>query len=155
MTDTISAPGAGEGPPPASEAQTREYLAQLRSAPAGQLVTELLSGLLNAAQVKLGRRDARLLIDVSGLVLDHTRPHLEPELVRQADQILSQLRLGQVRAEQAAGPGGGPGQPEPNDLAAPPAPRSGLPADRGTPPASSARPEPKAASRLWLPGRDF
>jgi len=35
-----------------------------------------LFSLLNAAQVKLGRRDARLLIDVTVVAHEHARPYL-------------------------------------------------------------------------------
>jgi hypothetical protein len=144
-------------PAPASEEQAREYVAQLRSAPAEQIITELLSGLLNAAQIKLGRRDARLLIDLSAQLHDHARRYLPAELTRQVDQALHQLRLAQVQAE------GGASQrkPEPNDLAelpAPPAGAPGRPAAAPPPPASpppAPPPQPSPAAKLWLPGRDF
>ena len=145
---------------PESEAQAREFVAQLRSAPAEQIITELLSGLLNAAQVKLGRRDARLLIDLSAVLHEHARGPLPAELTRQVDQALHQLRLGQVRAEGEAAQR----NPEPNALAgapappaAPPAAPAGTPAPPAGTPASAAPPppQPPAASRLWLPGRDF
>ena len=67
--------------------------------PGKQVIAEVLQGLLNAAQVKLGRRDARLLIDLSASVVDHARPHLSGDLASQVDQALSQLRMGQVEAE--------------------------------------------------------
>lgn len=148
---------------PESEAQAREYAAQLRSAPAEQIITELLSGLIHAAQIKLGRRDARLLIDLSTVLHEHARPHLPADLTRQVDQALHQLRLGQVRAEGevAQRPA------EPNDLAEVPAPPAGTPAapaaagaaaGAGQPTATAPPPppqQPPAASRLWLPGRDF
>jgi hypothetical protein len=144
---------------PETEAQAREYVAQLRSAPAEQVIAELLSGLLNAAQIKLGRRDARLLIDLSGLLHEHARRHLPAELTRQVDQVLHQLRLGQVRAEGEVANR----KPEPNDLAELPEPPAGTPAaPAGTPgqpaadpPAADPPGQPPAASRLWIPGRDF
>lgn len=143
---------------PASEAQAREYAAQLRSAPAEQIVVELLSGLLNAAQIKLGRRDARLLIDLSAVLHEHARRHLPAELTRQVDQALHQLRLGQVRAEAEAAQR----KPEPNDLPeAPASPAGTSAAPAGTSAAPAGKPvappqkQPPAASRLWLPGRDF
>jgi hypothetical protein len=143
---------------PESEAQAREYVAQLRSAPAEQIVAELLSGLLNAAQIKLGRRDARLLIDLSALLTEHARRYLPAGMTRQVDQALHQLRLAQVRAESEAAQR----KPEPNDLADVPAPPAGTPAPAGAPgaasqPAAAPAPpqQPPAASRLWIPGRDF
>lgn len=136
-------------PAPGSEEQAREYVAQLRSAPAEQILAELLSGLLNAAQIKLGRRDARLLIDLSALLHDHARRYLPAELTRQVDQALQQLRLGQVRAEGAAEQG----KPEPNDLAETPAPPAGAASQPA--PAAAPPPQPSPASQLWIPGRDF
>lgn len=137
-------------PPPAlSEEQAQQYARQLRSTPAEQVVTEVLSSLLNLAQVKLGRRDARLLIDLSAVLLEHARRYLATELTGQVDQALSQLRLAQVQAEGAAAGGG---KAEPNDLAEIPAP----PADPGAaPPPTPAAPPPPSASKLWVPGRDF
>lgn len=119
MSDTTGpdAPGA-----PTDE-QARQYAEQLRSAPAAQVVTEVLSSLLNVAQIKLGRRDGRLLIDLSSVLLEHTRRYLPGELTGQVDQALHQLRLAQVQAEGAAADGG---KVEPNDLAETPTP----PADR-------------------------
>ena len=64
--------------------------------------------LLNAAQVKLGRRDARLLIDVTAVAHEHARPYLPGELTRQIDQVLGQLGLGQVSAESHASQQGQP-----------------------------------------------
>lgn len=118
-------------------------MAALRSAPAEQVVTEVLSALLNAAQVKLGRRDARLLIDLSAVVLEQVRAYVSGDLATQVDQVLAQLRLNQVRAE------GSVDAAEPNDLADTPVP----PSDPAAPPA--APPPPSPASRLWVPGRDL
>jgi len=146
-------PPAGSGPE-LSEEQAREYANQLRSVPAEQIVNEILVSLLNVAQVKLGRRDARLLIDLAAVLIGHARRHVSSQLATQADQVLSQLRLAQVRAEGAAG---GEAGTEPNDLPENPAPPAGAPAPPpGTPappPAAPAQPPP--ASRLWVPGRDF
>ncbi len=71
------------------------------------------SALLNAAQVKLGRRDARLLIDLGTVAHEHARPYLSDEVTKQIDQVLGQLRLGQVSAE---GHASRRGEPEENDL---------------------------------------
>ena len=75
--------------------------------------------MLNAAQAKLGRRDARLLIDVSTVAHQHARPYLPDELTKQIDQVLGQLRLSQVSAE---GRASRPGEQEENDLDRVPAP---------------------------------
>jgi hypothetical protein len=105
----------------ASAKGAQELMEKLRSAPAEQIVTEAFFMLLNGAQVKLGRRDARLLIDLSTVMLDYARRYLSDPLVTQVEQSLDQLRLGQVSAEKAVAD---KGQPEPNDLAQAPTPPS-------------------------------
>jgi hypothetical protein len=125
-----------------TEQEIREYLSRLRTAPAGQVVPEILYGLLNAAQAKLGRRDGRLMIDLSGLVLDHARPHLPAAEVTQLDQLLAQLRISQVRAENELAT---KGEAEPNDLSEMPTP------PQTTQPAAQQPPAPK----LWVPGRNL
>lgn len=93
--------------------------ARLRALPVDQVLGDLLLSMLTAAQVKLGRRDARLLIDVAAVAHEQARPHLPGELTRPIDQLLGQLRMGQVSAE---GHAGQHGQPEENDLDRTPAP---------------------------------
>jgi hypothetical protein len=135
-------PGTGaEDERALSEEDVREYARQLRSLPVEQVMGDVLFSLLNAAQVKLGRRDARLLIDVSAVAYEHARPYLSGELSKQVDQVLGQLRLAQVSAE---GRTGGPDNPEENDLDRAPAP----PSAGGPPPPPSPPP-----SKLWVPGR--
>jgi hypothetical protein len=104
-----------------SAKDARELVEQLRSAPAEQIVAEAFFMLLNGAQVKLGRRDARLLIDLNTVMLDYARPYLPDPLVKQVKHSLDQLRLGQVSAENAVA---AKGEPEPNDLAQVPTPPS-------------------------------
>jgi hypothetical protein len=100
----------------------REQLQRMRSLPVEQIVADVLFSLLNAAQVKLGRRDARLLIDLSTVVHEHARPYLSEELTKQIDQVLGQLRLGQVSAEGDAT--SRQGESEENDLDRVPTPPS-------------------------------
>jgi hypothetical protein len=47
----------------------------LRSLPANHVLGDFLFSPLNAAQVKLGQQDARLLIDVTAVAHEHARPH--------------------------------------------------------------------------------
>ena len=112
-------PGGAEQGDKRSAEDAREYVRRLRSLPVDQVIGDVLFSLLNAAQVKLGRRDARLLIDVTAVAHEHARPYLPGELTRQIDQVLGQLRLGQVSAESHASQ---QGQPEENDLDRAPAP---------------------------------
>jgi len=124
----MAEPDSGTGQEQARSAEdAREYVRRMRSLPVDQVIGEVLFSLLNAAQVKLGRRDARLLIDVSTVAHEHARPYLPGELSRQIDQVLGQLRMGQVSAEGHASKPGEPdqqGEPEENDLDRLPAPPS-------------------------------
>jgi hypothetical protein len=120
----VGTPGPGEaaGQERAGDSQdAREYARRLRSLPVDRVVGDLLFSLLNAAEVKLGRRDARLLIDVTAVAHEHARPYLPGELTARIDRVLGQLRLGQVSAESHES---GQGEPEENDLDRMPAPPS-------------------------------
>lgn len=148
--------GGGRQP---TEEELRAYLGQMRSAPAGQIVAEVISALLNGAQVKLGRKDARLLLDLAGSVTEQAREHLDDDLTSQVDDALSQLRMGQVEAEREVSRSG---QPEPNDLGAPATEQAqqAAPDEAPTGPSGPAQQQPEqeqagssAASRLWIPGR--
>jgi len=99
-----------------SAQEPAEFARRLRSLPVDQILGDFLFNLLNAAQLKLGRRDARLLIDVAAVAHEHARPYLQGELTRHIDQVLGHLRMGQVSAE------GHASQPEENDLDSTPAP---------------------------------
>jgi hypothetical protein len=96
-----------------------EYVRRMRSLPVDQVIGDVLFSLLRSAQIKVGRRDARLLIDVTALAHEHARRYLPADLARQIDEILGQLRMAQVSAE---GKGGQQGKPEENDLDRAPAP---------------------------------
>jgi hypothetical protein len=100
----------------------REQMQRMRSLPIEQIVADVLFSLLNAAQVKLGRRDARLLIDLSNVAHEHARPYLSEEFTKHIDQVLGQLRLGQVSAEGDAT--SRRGEPEEHDLDRVPTPPS-------------------------------
>ncbi len=112
-------PDGGEHEPPGA-ADVGEQARRLRSLPVDQVIADAVFSLLTAAQVKLGRRDARLLIDVTTVAHQHARPYLPDQLATQIDQILGQLRLGQVSAEGHPGPEGESG--EENDLGRVPTP---------------------------------
>lgn len=128
-------PAGGQEP---SEEEVRAYLQELRDTPVGQVVTEVLSVLLNAAQVKLGRHDGRFVLDTVALLTDATAGALPQEIVKQVQDALSQLRLAQVEAEKQHT------DDEANDLTAPVAVTdAGVSGDEG-----QAQP---AASRLWTP----
>ena len=111
---------AGQGGERAAD-DAAEYARRLRALPVDRVVGDFLFSMLSAAQVKLGRRDARLLIDVAAVAHEHARPHLSADVTRQVDQALGQLRMGQVNAENQAS------QPEENDLDRVPAPPPAAP----------------------------
>jgi hypothetical protein len=104
---------------PTTADETTEMLRRLRSAPADELVTELISTLLSTAHVKLGRRDARLFIDLCALMVGHAGQYLPDELSAQVDSTLGQLRFAQVSAESEVAAGA---EPELNDLSQVPSP---------------------------------
>lgn len=143
------APGdlPGDGP---SEEEVRAYLGQMRQAPVEQVVAEVLQGLLNAAQIKLGRRDARLLLDTAASITDQTRPHLGDDLAGQIDDALNQLRMAQVEAEQQVAQSG---QPEEHDIDPAAAGSAGQRDTSAQAPPSAGQPGSSAASKLWVPGR--
>jgi hypothetical protein len=55
--------------------------------------------LLSTAEVKLGRRDARLFIDLGALTLEYSGRYVSEELSKRVETALGQLRLGQVSSE--------------------------------------------------------
>jgi hypothetical protein len=132
--------GAGHDQTPPGE-DVRELARRMRSLPVEQVIVDVVFSLLNAAQVKLGRRDARLLIDLGAVAHEHARPYLPDEITKQIDQLLGQLRLGQVSAE---GHLSRQAEREQNDL------------DRVPPPPSAGAaqsPAGPASGKLWIPGR--
>jgi hypothetical protein len=81
------------------EADAQEYIKQLRTTPVDVVIADAVFALLGTAQVKAGRRDARLLIDLSAVMLHHAREYLPDDLAKEVDRRLGGLRLGQVSAE--------------------------------------------------------
>jgi len=144
-------PGAGDAGREPTEEEIRAYLKQLRDAPADQVVAELLSGMLNAAQVKVGRGDGRMLLDAVAGAIDATRDRLPAELTEQVDDALTKLRLAQVEAEKQVAAGG----EEVSDLDTDAGPTAGAEAGAsGTEQPGGQRPGgTDQTSRLWIPGR--
>ena len=124
-----------------SAEDVREYAQRMRALPVEQVIADVVFSLLSAAQVKLGRRDARLLIDLGTVAHEHARPYLSDELTKEIDQVLGQLRLGQVSAESHASR---QGEPEENDLDRVPAPPSA---------GAAQSPGGRASGKLSVPGR--
>ena len=129
-----------------AETDARDLVGRLRSAPAEEVMAGLFSTLLSTAQVKLGRRDARLFIDVCALMLDQVGRYLSEEVRKQVETALGQLRLGQVSAESEVAK---KNESEPNDLSRIPTP----PTTGGRSGDSSVDQSAPASSKLWVPGR--
>jgi hypothetical protein len=135
-----------EGAARISAEDARKLVERLRSTPAEEVIADVFSTLLTAAEVKLGRRDARLFIDLCAATFEYAGRFVSEELAKQVENALGQLRFAQVSAESQTAKQGGD---EPNDLTRTP-----------TPPATGARAEaptggssPQASSsRLWVPG---
>lgn len=162
--------GMGGGQEP-SEEQMRQAMGQMRATPVDQFVAGGLQELLTAAQVKLGRNDGRLLLDVVAVLNDATRGQVDEQLTQQVDDALSQLRMAQVQAEREIVTAATEGHVEQNDLPRRPAPielkeREAPEPVEGEEPAAADDAEPgapqqpsqqapgsSAASRLWVPGR--
>jgi hypothetical protein len=144
-TETTKGNSQQPGRADTSEHDARELVKKLRSAPAEDIITDLFSTLLSTAQVKLGRRDARLFIDLCAHALDYAGRYVPEELGKQVEAALGQLRLAQVSAENAVAQG----EPERNDLSQTPTPPTG-----GTRvEADSGHQSTSPASKLWVPGR--
>jgi hypothetical protein len=122
---SAAGPGGAEHQTSQPGEDPAEYVRRIRSLPVDRVMGDVLFSLLQAAQVKVGRRDARLLIDVTAVAHEHARGYLPGDLTQQIDQLLGQLRMAQVSAE---GKAGQPGQPEENDLDRPPSPPPASPA---------------------------
>lgn len=135
-----------------SEEEMRAYLDQLREADAAGLIAEAFNLLATGAQVKLGRPDARALIDGLNGLVQAAAPVLPPQLVEQMNSGIGQLQLAQVQAERdmaAAGAppeGGGAASEQPAGADAPTPPPAG-----GPPPGPGGN--QRMTDRLWVPGR--
>lgn len=122
-----------------TEEEMRAYLENLRNAQPVEIVVQSFGILATASEVKLGRGDARVLIDGMAALLEATADRMPSQIVDRMRQTVSQLQLAQVQVEREGGEPAG--------------------ADTGTGPATEEAQEPAqarsdAASRLWIPGRD-
>ena len=136
-----------------SEDELRAYLEQLRAAQPVEVVVQSFGILATAAEVNIGRSDARVLIDGMSALLDATAQRMPSEIVTRMRQTISQLQMAQVQAErEATTASSAEGQAEPSaQQAEPAAEQAEQPSnDRPTGPQGQESP----TSRLWIPGRD-
>ncbi len=144
MTD----PYAGQPAQPSPE-ELRAYLEQLRGADAAGLLAEAYNLLAAGAQVKLGRPDARTLIDAMAALVDATAGALPADLAEQMRAGVGQLQLAQVQAERDTAAAAEPATAGASDQSA-----AGAPAGAPPPPRPAAAGERRMTDRLWIPGRD-
>ena len=150
MSDPTQMPGQP------SQEEMRAYLEQLRQADPAGLIAESFNLLATGAQVKLGRSDARVLIDALGAIVQAAQPSLPAELTEQMSQGVAQLKMAQVQAERDLASQEAAGEQPASDGQAQAEGASG--ADAAEPRTSSPQPGGTAADkrmtdRLWVPGR--
>ncbi|MDP8969825.1 MAG: DUF1844 domain-containing protein, partial [Actinomycetota bacterium] len=85
-----------------SEEELRAYLEQLRAAEPVEFIVQAYNMLATVAQAKLGRADARILIDAMSGVVEATAAGLPTDVARQMRDGVAQLQLAQVQAEPEA-----------------------------------------------------
>lgn len=140
MTDPRSA-----SPRQPSPEELRAYLEELRDADAAGLLAEAYNLLAAGAQVKLGRPDARPLIDAMAGITQAGTAALPDEIAKQMQQGVAQLQVAQVEAErEGAGQGRQPEQP---------ATAGGEKGEAAQAPPRPGEQESKVTDRLWVPGR--
>ncbi|WP_370324259.1 hypothetical protein [Euzebya sp.] len=147
----MSDPSA-QGQPTQEEIEA--YYAQLREAPAGDLLMQCVGMLASGAEAKLGRGDARLLIDALAAMVGAAEPHLGSG-VEQLKTAVSQLQMAQVQLERQQASGGEQPAEGEGTSTPPPGQASGGQASSGPAPGGPAPGgQPKQTDKLWIPGRD-
>ena len=136
-----------------TEEEIRAYIAQLREADPAVSILEAYRMLGQHAELKLGRPDARLLIDAMSALVESTAGRVDAQLSQQMRDAIGQLQVAQVQAESESGaqeaprPGG--------DAQGAAEPGAGQPAAGQPGAAQQGQPaEPSMTDRLWIPGRD-
>lgn len=140
-----------------TEEEMKAYLEQLRDADPAEIVAQAYTMLGTGAEVKLGRSDARVLIDAMGALAEIVQGRLEESLVTRMRNGVVQLQTAQVQAERQAA--GEPAQEDDASGAAQAGPAPGD-AEHGEPRAPGPeQPKPDAGGqgsmtdRLWIPGQ--
>jgi hypothetical protein len=120
-----------------TEEELRAYLEQLRAADVAGIIAQVYEMLGTTAEVKLGRPDARVLIDTMNAVVQTGAASLPDELAQRMRDGIAQLQVAQVQAER-----------EPADEP----PDAGEPSAEQPPGASEQ--DQRMTDRLWIPGRE-
>lgn len=119
-----------ETPRQPSEQEIMAMIAQLREAPVRDIILQGLGLIVSGAEAKIGRPDARPLIDVIATVVDVAGENLG-DVKDQLDAMVNQLKTAQVQAESQLAEGGEA------TAAEAPAPKE----------------EKKETDKLWIPGK--
>jgi hypothetical protein len=154
-----------------SPEELQAYLEQMRDAEPAEIVAQAFQILAMGAEVKLGRPDARLLIDMLSAMTDGGGARLPANLADGMRTAVRQLQMAQVDAERqapssdeadAAGAPAASGAPDEaaggqagQAQAPPPGPGQGGQGQPRTQPGPAGGPgqDQKMTDRLWIPGR--
>lgn len=153
----MSDPSPSQGDQPTQE-ELQAYLEQLREAEPAELVAQAYTMLGTGAEVKLGRPDARVLIDAMAALTEAVSGSVAEDLATRMRNGVVQLQTAQVQAErQAASQGDAPPAAQQQPPATPPgAGPPGAPEPAAQPPGQPpGQPQgQKPTDRLWIPGRE-
>jgi hypothetical protein len=136
-----------------SPEEMRAYLEQLREADAAGLLAEAFNLLATGAQVKLGRPDARALIDALAGMVQAAGSALPPEIAEQMNQGIAQLQMAQVQAEREEAAAAGAAPDQTGEGAEQGADGDPQPSGQASPPPAGSPPGQRMTDRLWVPGR--
>jgi hypothetical protein len=134
-----------------SEEELQAYIAKLREAPVVDMLSQAYTMLGSWAETKLGRRDARPLIDAMNGLVQGAGAGLPEDLARRMRDGIAQLQLAQVQAEQqlATDP-----QAQATDPQAAPNQKAAQPKTQRSPDSGADQSAQRLTDRLWIPGRD-
>jgi hypothetical protein len=146
-----------------SQEELTAYLERLREAEASEILVQAFTMLGTGAEVKLGRPDARLLIDSMAAVAQVVSNRVPEDLAKGMQNGVVQLQMAQVQAERQAAQQEGA---QAEDVSGLSGERPAGQAEQTPPPTTGQRPttapqpgpgqqrEQNMTDRLWIPGRD-
>lgn len=136
-----------------TEEEMRAYLENLREAQPVEIVVQAFGLLATASEVKLGRIDARVLIDGMAALLEATAERMPDEIVDRMQQTVAQLQMAQVQAERDL-TGAGAGQQDAGAVDEGAEPSAEQPPGAQQAPPQQPPQREDVTNRLWIPGRD-
>lgn len=134
-----------------SQEELKAYMERLREADPREILAQAFTMLGTGAEVKLGRPDARLLIDAMAALTQVVGGRVSDDLARGMHNGVAQLQMAQVQMEGQAGhPEGGGDEGQSAERA-----EEAEPSQPGTPPRQGSEAQQESMTdRLWIPGRD-